>query len=190
MTTEIKDAIAKAKDLRLHREGPTNLDKIIEILNDEKNVRIVVNAIDFNKYDLKDAGALIIPYELNGDSDKNPTGIFIALNKKLDKKRQRFSLAHELGHLALDHIDLKKISLLNVSHHIHYDLNEVCCRDGDSMIEKRENAANAFAQELLMPEDLIQSLTKGKYFYSDLAQYFNVSELAARARIKNLKDMA
>lgn len=87
--------------------------------------------------------------------------------------RQRFTLAHELGHYALQHGEKT-------------DNKNTLYRNGDSNPDEIE--ANAFAAELLMPEGVVKYLIadKGLTDISELAQYFSVSEQAMEIRLRKL----
>lgn len=89
------------------------------------------------------------------------------------EQRQRFTLAHELGHFALNHGGGFRDN--SVSFNIYnYD--------------QREVDANAFAAELLMPKMAIDYvIDKMKIsLLSEFAQLFKVSVPAMRYRLKNL----
>ncbi|MEO0996944.1 MAG: ImmA/IrrE family metallo-endopeptidase [Pseudomonadota bacterium] len=96
----------------------------------------------------------------------------IRYNPSEPEVRQRFTIAHEFGHFALDHRGVfrdptKNFSLSN------YDPKEV--------------AANKFAAECLMPAPNVRSLVlNGSVHLNDLASEFNVSEVAMRHRLSNL----
>lgn len=87
--------------------------------------------------------------------------------------RQRFTIAHELGHYSLNHgsamRDTSNAFSLN-----NYDNKEV--------------EANQFAAELLMPQSAIkeQVMQKGNKTLNGLARIFEVSQVAMRYRLKNL----
>jgi len=176
MNDKILNAINKAKEYQLNRIGPTNLDRVIKYIEGQKNVDIKVNFFDFSKYKFNKAGSLITSFK---EEANEPRKILIGVNDNIDKKKQRFSLAHELGHLLLGHLKLDDPEAFNISLHIDYNLTKL----DDTTSE--ENQANAFAQELLMPEDLFVELDK-KYFPEELAEYFKVSEAAIAARRDNL----
>ncbi|HID01415.1 MAG TPA: ImmA/IrrE family metallo-endopeptidase [Piscirickettsiaceae bacterium] len=100
----------------------------------------------------------------------------IIINAVRPETRQRFTLAHELGHYFLGH--LKEIPCFRDSTKsydvYHYDPKEV--------------AANRAAAALLMPEKLVRHLIldKGVNRVSELARLLNVSEQAMRIRLKQL----
>ncbi len=86
--------------------------------------------------------------------------------------RQRFTVAHELGHYVLDHGPRHRDEAQNFSIN-NYDLYEV--------------AANNFAAELLMPAEAIRNLIgQGETTLQTLANSFNVSTVAMNIRLKKL----
>lgn len=92
----------------------------------------------------------------------------IVLNPTLSKTRLRFTAAHELGHILLDH------KLINACH-------------GDT---REEREANAFAAELLMPTRILQDIfERGKKLSLNpipeaLAPRFGVSLKAMEIRLE------
>ena len=95
---------------------------------------------------------------------KLKTGLFIILYDEDDSiHRQRWGIAHELGHIYLEH-------------------------DNDE--SKQEVEANFFAAQLLMPEIIIRYANKlqGHFSIYDVSKYFDVSEDAAQRRIKTLNN--
>jgi len=99
---------------------------------------------------------------------------FIGVNSHQAPVRQRFSVAHELGHFALHHVD---------HHFIEYSggvEGEVPGYDWE-----HERAANQFAAELLMPAELIK---KDAHTTSlpRLATRYDVSQEAMGFRLANL----
>lgn len=113
--------------------------------------------------------------------------VVIGINSAHGKTRQRFSIAHELGHLLLHEgkLFVDKVSRINL-------------RDETSSkaIDREEIEANSFAAALLMPKDLvIKEITKriGRsrtieldVLISDLAKLFGVSKEAMDYRLRNL----
>jgi Zn-dependent peptidase ImmA (M78 family) len=111
----------------------------------------------------------------------------IGINAKHARTRQRFSIAHEIGHL-----------LLHPGRPVILDhLVRVNFRDEQSRLatNREEIAANAFAAELLMPEALIAEEvgrrlglvgTSDARLISSLAQIFDVSKEAMGFRLVNL----
>lgn len=98
------------------------------------------------------------------------------------KKRRRFTIAHELGHLFL---------------HMGYLINEELWRKQDQNVYERsgssekEYQANEFAAAFLMPKEdyfrkMNESMDGNKVNTSKIAEYFNVSVEAASNRGKFL----
>jgi len=143
----------------------------------------------------KSKGASVVPFELGDEvsgvlvveEDRGTIGYNVAHHKN----RQRFTIAHELGHFIL-HLDKGKSKEMFV--------------DKDFIIKwryektytpsefKHEQEANAFAAALLMPRDfLLNELSKPKYaelsetrLIEDLAKVFDVSVPAMTYRFADL----
>jgi Zn-dependent peptidase ImmA (M78 family) len=112
----------------------------------------------------------------------------IGVNKKHPETRQRFTIAHELGHFMLHAPKDSDSSFVDKSFFI---VN----RDRNSTlgIEIREVEANFFAAEILMPaETLYRDITalphslKTEEIYYQLAEKYGVSVEAMRFRLNNL----
>jgi Zn-dependent peptidase ImmA (M78 family) len=111
----------------------------------------------------------------------------IGVNSLHHPNRQRFTIAHELGHLEL-HRQM-------ITSNVHVDKNfPALMRDPTSATgtERVEIEANQFAAELLMPRKLIEQALAGKQFDIDddgpideLAKKFRVSKQAVEYRIGN-----
>jgi Zn-dependent peptidase ImmA (M78 family) len=109
----------------------------------------------------------------------------IIVNKMQSMVRKRFTIAHELGHY-----------FLGQSNEVHVD-TQIMFRSQQSSgaNESAEIAANTFAAELLMPEQMVrQEYTKRwKNVFEDddelvgeLAKLFKVSTIAMGFRLKKL----
>lgn len=109
----------------------------------------------------------------------------VGVNANESELRQRFTLAHELGHLHLGIEDL------------HYDQSsgiQFRSELASTGVDKTEIAANFFAAELLMPEvflaaDLKKVTTNKKNaedVVSELARMYSVSEQAMNVRLASL----
>ena len=103
-------------------------------------------------------------------------GPVIGINGADTVNRQRFSIAHELGHFVLKHLDT-----------FHVDLS-TSSRDGDppNYNWRHERAANAFAASLLMPESLVRRAFIETTSSALLAEIFEVSVVAMGFRLQNL----
>ncbi len=94
----------------------------------------------------------------------------IRFNGSEARVRQRFTIAHELGHFVLNHGPRHRDEAQNFSIN-NYDLYEV--------------AANNFAAELLMPAEAVSYLIgQGVTTLKGLADKFNVSTVAMNIRLK------
>ena len=98
----------------------------------------------------------------------------IGINSKHHPKRQRFTLAHELGHFCL-----------------HKGKNDVVFED--EVLYRIENsssieyAANEFASRLLIPQDrLEEKINEGVTDLKELSDFFDVSQDAMRYRVLSL----
>jgi len=122
---------------------------------------------------------------LQGPTVPNGVRAIIGVNEDHHPNRQRFSIAHELGHLLLHSVET-----------LHVDRNEVFRvqrRDEESAkgtnLEERE--ANAFAAELLMPESFLMRDLENRQVLDDddvevLAKKYKVSQKALVLRLAKL----
>ena len=136
-------------------------------------------------------GVQIHPYDLGENISgvlviKNDEGI-IGVNPTESSVRQRFTIAHELGHYVLHK---------NTNESIFVDKDfKILFRNQVSAIgvDKREQEANSFAASILMPKKMIEhQLNQYSLDLTDevalkkLAKTFNVSVTAMSIRISNL----
>lgn len=146
---------------------PVQLDKWIEIAGAEKR------EIDFGK-------------ELSGFAYQKKGVKIIGVSKNEPEERQRFTIAHELGHM-----------FLHKGTAVNYDEASMMLRPSGHVgtgLDIREIEANSFAAELLMPDEYIradiQKLGKldleDKVAVSKLAKKYKVSVPAMTVRLNNL----
>lgn len=124
-----------------------------------------------------------------GDLDKKVSGAIrynkedksfeILINKNDAKVRQRFTIAHELGHYFL-HQDFLKAEEIHID--IMYRTN------GTSEIEieqekEREREVDYFAGALLMNKTLLEKMRKENNSIQELAEVFKVSVSAMTVRL-------
>lgn len=87
--------------------------------------------------------------------------------------RSRFTMAHELGHVLLSHVNANTHRKRDKAFPAYtYDPDEV--------------AANSFAAELLMPEVMVRELFPVASSLRQLAEAFGVSTMAMSYRLRNL----
>ena len=90
---------------------------------------------------------------------------FLMANEKLPQGRFRFSIAHELGHVLLNHEPLKHV----------YEQREPAA----------ERQADSFAAELLLPERFLRG-DCANYTVQELAMRYKVSRQSLELRLNNL----
>ena len=125
--------------------------------------------------------------QISGFLKRNSESIAeIVVNKNHNPERQRFTIAHEIGHFVLHAREL-----------LHVDDNvsaqPAFFRDAESSkaTKLKEIEANQFAAELLMPSDEIQDLVKQKIEAGEsfdiavleLADTYQVSQIAMTIKI-------
>lgn len=91
--------------------------------------------------------------------------------------RQRFTIAHEIGHYALGHLGAGTTKFRDPASHFSSSTYK---------IEERE--ANRFAANLLMPAAALKFAIerRGMYAIEELAEMFGVSQVAMKYRLENL----
>lgn len=104
------------------------------------------------------------------DENGMPT---ISYNTNEHIKRQKFTVAHELGHYVNGDKEAPRDTTFSFDKYNH-DIKEV--------------NANRFAAELLMPDNVVMHLINFKFVHSldKLAKYFGVSTGAMHYRLVNL----
>lgn len=99
-------------------------------------------------------------------------GAIVGINSKQALVRQRFSVAHELGHHLLHHAE-----------RFHIDVSDSAPPNHDYASER---ASNEFAAELLMPRRFVARAYDDDPSPPSLARRFEVSEIAMGYRLVNL----
>jgi Zn-dependent peptidase ImmA (M78 family) len=124
--------------------------------------------------------------DLSGVCVKEKTRTVIGVNSFHARTRQRFTIAHECGHLALEH-----------KGEVFVD-QTVMRRDAKSSqaVDRQEIEANQFAAELLMPSALVIAAVERRQskkpdlsstlLVDELAEEFQVSSQAMEYRLTNL----
>jgi Zn-dependent peptidase ImmA (M78 family)/DNA-binding XRE family transcriptional regulator len=115
--------------------------------------------------------------EISGVLLELDSGPVIGFNAEHPSTRQRFTIAHELGHFLLSHHD-----------HFHIDLSDLAGHGEPPGYDWRdERAANEFAAELLMPASLVTQAYGEDPDLPRLAAKFKVSKEALGFRLVNLR---
>jgi Zn-dependent peptidase ImmA (M78 family) len=123
-----------------------------------------------------------IPFEIDGvAANLKKAGIrpTILVNKNRPKTRQRFTIAHEIGHVIIPwHMGTI------------FDITNGANSDGTIDYWEMEAEANAFATELLMPtawiEDLIKKTSNPAKLNERIAKKAEVSPIAATLRLRSI----
>ena len=119
------------------------------------------------------------PEALSGLIFAHEGGAVIGVNSDHPETRQRFTMAHELGHYLLGHHERAG----DYDDRFHFDLTEGTPPGFDW---RAERSANDFAADLLMPRRLIAAEFKKSQDPTTLATRFNVSQVAMGFRLVNL----
>ena len=166
MSDKKEVARQKARDL-IKRFGIKSLP-----VNVERIARSLEVKVEFSPFDDGLSGMALIK-----------DGVFvIGVNSQHHPNRQRFTIAHELAHIVLHPEELAKA--------VHVDKGSLR-RDRVSAqgTDDLEIEANAFAAELLMPEELLSAALDKKLDLEDpqvlesLANRFRVSLMALQHRL-------
>ncbi len=117
------------------------------------------------------------PQTMSGVIKIEGTKKVIVVNKNHAEVRQRFTIAHELGHY--------------LSGHSSFSHEETFVDPDKKYLDphhRDEEEADEFAAELLMPESLLKiDVIQNKLSANDLATKYNVSEQAMWLQLINLK---
>ena len=126
--------------------------------------------------------------ELSGMAFLKEGAEIIGVNANHLSNRQRYTLAHELGHICLHRLQLEK--------GVHVDQGSInslrrdlVSQDGTDPLERE---ANAFAAELLMPKKLLAGALDDRMIDLDddrllaLAKRFKVSLMALQYRLQRI----
>jgi len=158
---DINDLLKRAKDNGCYKDDRLDIDEIIRYINCTNPKEPL--ALEYVQMETAISGSLI--YE---------KGVWIIrVNKNHNSKRQRFTIAHEIGHYVMHRNKLQSFT------------DEIFFRarnNGDI-----ENRANDFASKLLMPEENVRmAIKEGVRNLGLLAKRFDVSAPAMKIRVQEL----
>ena len=154
-------------------------DAVIDYIKQEYKKDIHIYGLEFSEIDssLKEYGAILM---MKGPQKKD---VSIFLNTGNDKKFQRFSLAHELGHLIYFCLEKKSEELI-ISTHINYKVTSISKEEWENdEFVKEEQIANVFALKLLIPDSILNNLLD-KYTIPDVEELLGVPDGAVRETMK------
>ena len=150
-------------------------------------------------YQIVQEKGLSVRHNYDNDNDRSISGFLlmgltqpiIGVNGNHSETRQRFTIAHELGHFLLHRYDAEN---LHVDYTFRVKLRDDLSSQGTD-IEERE--ANYFAAELLMPVDFLERdlrniqtidfVSEDDEFIKELADNYGVSRQAMIFRLANLR---
>jgi Zn-dependent peptidase ImmA (M78 family) len=149
-----------------------------EVLNDTfGSIDIVEFPLDLSavadKYGLTIKTGTFEDQTVSGAYDRAGAAIFVDSDESLE--RQRFTIAHEIGHDRL-HKDVKTDLLYR----------KAIWQFADGTHPKNETQANWFAACLLMPEEAMRRMWKVTQDIEQLCTFFGVSKTALSYRLKDL----
>lgn len=125
--------------------------------------------------------------EISGLLLKRPGSLVIGVDSKQTEARQRFTIAHEIGHLVMHAASSEEV---HVDKHFNVHLRSPASSTAEDVIEIE---ANAFAAGLLMPRNMVRSDAEGHMLdfedprlVKQLAEKYQVSTQAITFRLINL----
>jgi Zn-dependent peptidase ImmA (M78 family) len=114
----------------------------------------------------------------SGCIERQPDGsVVISYDLTEPRVRQRFTIAHEIGHYALGHLRDGRTRFRDMASNF-----------STGTYAPEETEANRFAADLLMPAHVLRYVVvdKGVSDVEHLANAFDVSQVAMRYRLQNL----
>ena len=158
---DVDDLLKKAKENGCYDGDKLDIDRVIEFVN-KTNPKEPVS-LEYVQMEPATSGSLIFE-----------NGIWvIRVNKNHNSRRQRFTIAHEIGHYIMHRNKLQSFT------------DEVFFRAGNR--EDIEYRANDFASKLLMPEKGVRkAIAEGVRNIGLLAERFEVSSPAMKIRVQDL----
>ena len=157
---------------RLAREKAKNILHIFGVSETPIDVDDITSKLGFKIAYTELSDKVSAAIKIDGDQKA------IIVNSKHSKNRQRFSIAHELGHYLSGHEDFDDEKRIFIDPHKKY-LNPQF---------RQEEEADEFAAELLMPESILKAdVLENKLGLSELATRYEVSEQAMTIQLVNLK---
>ncbi|MHB9835140.1 ImmA/IrrE family metallo-endopeptidase [Paraburkholderia terrae] len=164
---------------------------------------------------LRASGAVALPVDLNrilltynvelrhARLEDNVSGVLVAkqhetyliVNESHHINRQRFTIAHELGHFQLHHHGEERLFIdteMRIYQRVGQPGDATYMSPSSTTTPQEEREANMFAAALLMPAPLIQHAALqhnlwDEFDVASLARTFAVSEQAMSIRLQQLK---
>lgn len=136
----------------------------------ELNVVKIANNLGFIVYETDFSDASIAGQVISSNDEKS-----IYYNRADIAQRQRFTIAHEIGHIVLHHMrdESKPFDMVDY-------------RGRNKTFDSKEWEANLFAANILMPREKTEKVWEKLNDVDDFAKAFNVSRAAAAIRLSDL----
>lgn len=115
-----------------------------------------------------------------GTVEHEQGSIIINVNSNDLEPRKRFTIAHELAHILLQHNEHSENGEEFIEYRMPLEYYET------ETETRKEIQANLLAASLLMPEDLIQDIWNKTGDVNTVAKYFGVSKRAAMIRLDSM----
>ncbi|NLY20708.1 MAG: ImmA/IrrE family metallo-endopeptidase [Tissierellia bacterium] len=149
-------------------------EKIVEFQQDQSLINYPINLYELckqNEWQLitYDQNSPLVDISNDGFSVYRDNEYYIFYNASIHENRIRFTLAHEIGHIVLNH-------------HVEFNCEIILDNSVGSYIE---DEANIFARNLLIPNQLVSEIEYKSV--KILASYFKVSEVAMATRLNTLQ---
>ncbi len=179
----VDDVVARADAMPApRRELSVSVDDPVRAAQELVGIAVVIQPpVDVQgiarRCGIRVVGALF-PWDtpLSGFLVELESGPIIGFNQSHTHGRQRFTIAHELGHYLLQHHE-----------HYHLDLGAAMAHGEDPNYDWRdERKANDFAAEFLMPAPMVMAAAQKQESVKALAMQFQVSQEAMGFRLINL----
>jgi len=150
-------------------EAAESIPVNLESLTRQLGIRLVRTALDD---------------ELCGCIERTPDGWILVVNAEHSRSRQRFTIAHELGHFVLHATDLGD----GTNDTRKYRATPVARAYNHTLDYRHEREANQFAAGLLMPAAKVRQFKKALQANDPehLAELFQVSRRAMEIRLEEL----
>jgi Zn-dependent peptidase ImmA (M78 family) len=162
---EVKDFINK---ITFDKDG-----KQIDIVDILKKLNLKVSSVEFD--DPAMSGAIV---RENGEWR-------ILVKYDEPKTRQRFTVAHELGHFISYKSESYSYQELSQDG-AHFDTEILSFTRKNTKKSKSESEANEIAAEILMPQEHVEKCIKQNLTLQEIASKFFVSESAVAVRLNRL----
>lgn len=179
---EIKEIAQLVRVSENNNEYSINLTEIIGKIKEVYGHNIELRSVDEDDIDelLRFSGNSG-EVSMRGEKDFS-----IVVNPYDSMLRQRFTIAHEIGHILLGHLgENGEDSILEPT------ISSLNRSEKGNQYDKRETQSNSFAAKLLMPENLVREVFEGienisMELIEEKAKKFNVSKSALMIRLNFL----